>query len=259
MAQPKITAEQTTIATVDNVGGSDHAIIVADSGTAFPGSPTVGQQFYLTTGITDYQSGLYTWDGSIWHSRPAPSTTDAGWQDWLGSGFIAPSTGTSRPNFSLFRDGIYLWAFNDSSTTQLWLNIHVTHDWKFGTDVYPHIHWSHTSTPTSPNSTVRWGIEYTAARGYDVDAYPATTTVYLEQDVNGAAAYTHHIIEVDAAHAIAGSSLDVDAVILMRIFRDAAHVDDTLTGDAYLHFVDVHYQADNILTRERNQPFTKYT
>lgn len=189
--------------------------------------------------------------------QPAQLEGRPGWQDWLGNGFTAPSSAASRPTFSAFRNGIYLWAFDDTALNELWTSIHITHDWVIGSDIYPHVHWSHTTTPTTPNSTIRWGIEYTVANGYSTGTYPATTTIYLEHDIDGASAYTHHITEVTGGSVIDGSSLEIDAVILLRIFRDAGHVNDSLTGDAFLHFVDCHYESDGALTFERNRPFTK--
>ena len=190
----------------------------------------------------------------------APQLVDPnvpGWQDWIGFGFIAPSSAASRPDFIAFQNGIYAWAFDDTTPQELWTNIHITHDWIIGSDVYPHVHWSHTTTPTSPNSTVRWGIEYTLAHGYSTAQFPTTTTIYIEQDVDGYAARTHHIAEVTMGNVIPGASLEIDTVVLVRIFRDAGHVNDTLTGDAFLHFVDFHYQSDGALTVERNAPFSK--
>lgn len=180
-----------------------------------------------------------------------------GWQDMLAPALSAqPGAPPTAPDFPVFRNGIKTWAFDDASLEELWTSVHIIHDWQVGTDLYPHVHWSHTTAPTTPNSTVVWQIEYMTARGYSAEQFPASTTIALEQDVDGAAAYTHHIIE-DVGIVLPGASLEIDSLILMRIFRDGGAGSDTLTGDAFLLYVDFHYESDGQLTEQRNAPFTK--
>lgn len=59
---------------------------------------------------------------------------------------------------------------------------HIDHDYAMGTSLYFHVHWATASTDIG---TVRWGFEYTIAKGHQQQAFPATSTVYIEQASTG--------------------------------------------------------------------------
>jgi hypothetical protein len=134
---------------------------------------------------------------------------------------------------------------------EVWVNFHIKHDIAPGTLLYPHVHWSTTGTNTG---VARWGFEYTVAKGHQQQAFPATTTVYVEQAFTGQAR-THMIAEVSLANAIPATNIEVDSLVLMRIFRDAAHANDTLTDPAFLFMVDLHYQKQYLGTKNRSPNF----
>jgi len=46
-----------------------------EPGTAFPSSPTIGRMYYLTTNITNYDKGLYIYDGATWQTGDITSVT----------------------------------------------------------------------------------------------------------------------------------------------------------------------------------------
>ena len=71
------------------------------------------------------------------------------------------------------------------------------------------------------------------------------------------AQYTHQIAEVSDDDAIPATNLEPDSVIKLRIFRDPADADDTFENDAFLLFVDIHYQSDGAFTVGKVSPFTK--
>jgi hypothetical protein len=123
---------------------------------------------------------------------------------------------------------------------EAWVAIHIEHDYAPETTIYPHIHWSTTGTNTG---TCRWGLDYMVSKGHGQEAFPAQTTVYVEQAAGGTA-YTHYIAEVADGDVIPVTSLEVDSLVMMRVFRDGAHGNDTLTDAAYGLFVDLHYLAD---------------
>ena len=187
-----------------------------------------------------------------------------GWSEMISPNvYIDPASPPSSPDWETFRDGIKTYAFDDTTSQEAWWSTHMPHDWIVGTPVFPHVHWSHIDA--SPSGTVRWGIEYTMARGYNLDAFPATQTIYLNVDTTGSAQYEHFISEVSesagspANGPIDMSTMDIDGTMHFRIFRDADHSKDTFVGDAYVLFTDVHYQTDSSTTNERNYPFTKLT
>lgn len=174
------------------------------------------------------------------------------WEDYTASLTAAQPGLTNPPNFAAFRNGLVLPAFDDTQAEDMYIQIHIKHDIKLGTLVYPHIHWSPgNSTGTG---TVRWGFEYSVAKGHQQQAFPATTTVYVEQAAVGTA-YMHMIGETSETDAIPSTNIEPDSMVLFRIFRDAAHANDTFTGDAFGIQVDLHYQREFVGTPNRSPDF----
>jgi hypothetical protein len=173
-----------------------------------------------------------------------------GWDDItadLGSGKIA---GANTPTWGTFRDGIDAYAFATGALNELWITFHVKHDYSDGTLVYPHVHWAPTTTDTG---VVRWGFEYTVQKGHDQGAFPASTTVYVETNVSSSSQYQHFISEV--ADADAFDAFEADTLVLMRVFRDGGHGNDTFGAAVSAFTADLHFQKDRIATPNKVPPF----
>ena len=179
--------------------------------------------------------------------------TQERWMDLLAELSAGKAVGANAPTWTAYQGGISMYAFDAGTMNEVWANFHVTHDYKMGTKMYPHIHWQVTGTNAG---VVRWGVEYTLAKGHGQGADPATTTVYVEQAATGTA-FTNMIAEMSDANAISGELLEPDAVVKCRFFRDAAHVNDTQTGKAFVSFVDLHYQTDGNATTTKAPQWVK--
>lgn len=178
------------------------------------------------------------------------ATRIEGWDDLtadLASGKVA---GSNVPAWSQFRNGIYAYEFSATVLKEIWITFHVNHNYKDGTNVYPHIHWSPTTTDTG---VVRWGFEYTVAKGHDQQAFPATQTVYVEHTVSSNKQYQHIISEVVDGDAF--SAFEPDSLILMRIFRDGGHANDTFPAAVHAFTADIHFQGDGQFTANKEFPF----
>lgn len=173
----------------------------------------------------------------------------------MTSGLALPKGGANQPTLKDFRDGIYALAFTGvgSNAEETWVYFHILHDYKPGTKVYPHIHWSHNIA--SPEGDVVWKIDYSVSKGHSGGIFPAITTVSLQQ--TAAAQYTHHIIETSEGDAIAATNLEPDTVIMVRLYRDPTDGSDDFGEDAFLLFIDLHIESDGNLTNEKVRPFTK--
>lgn len=192
-------------------------------------------------------------DDLFWQHGPQRVTTNSGWKDLLADISAGRGIGATAPTWSVLNGNIKAYAFSASSLNEIWINIHIPHDYEWGSMVYPHIHWTTSGTNTG---VCRWGVEYAYARGYGTDAFPATTTIYIEQAASGTA-LKHMIAEPTEGSGIAGTNFEPDGVLMCRIFRDAAHANDTLTDAAFGIFADLHYYSDGFETNERNRTFTK--
>ena len=66
-------------------------------------------------------------------------------------------------------------------------------------------------------------------------------------------AYTHYVTEL--ASSITLTNVEPDSIIMCRVFRDAAHANDTLTDVAFLLKADAHYETDRVSTINRTPNF----
>lgn len=170
------------------------------------------------------------------------------WKDNLTSFFSAKLPGANAPDLKSFQSGTYAYAFDPATNEEVYLSFHIDHDILQGSTVYPHVHWSPEDTNTG---TVRWAFEYTMA-ARDTGTFGTTTTIYMEQAGSGTA-FDHQVVEDATGFTI--STPEVDSVLICRVYRDASHVNDTYTGDAFGLFVDIHYQADRIGTPAKAADF----
>src|SRR3990172_5935871 len=201
-------------------------------------------------GLDDYQLVLVTSDGALVSEDNAGN---GGWNDYTMAASSIPLAHSSAPALSLFRDGLYLPAFvgTGGNVKDAFVSIHIEHDYKPGTSLYPHVHWSH--KVASPSGSVKWGIEYSVSKGHQLGVFPSSTTVYLTQAAG--ATYTHHIVEVSDGDAIPSTNVEPDSVVLLRLFRDPTDGGDTFEDDAFLVAVDLHYRSTGLFTNEKVSPF----
>lgn len=175
--------------------------------------------------------------------------TALGWRDNVIE--MTVRSGPTEPQMTQFRENIYLLAFPVEGLREVFGNFHVDHDYALGTSLYPHIHWT---TDGSLVGTVRWGIEWTVAKGHQQMAFGATTTVYVEQTTTGTP-YMHYIAETSLANAIPGTNIEPDTFILMRVFRDVDSANDTYDDQVFGLALDLHYQADRATTPNKAPNF----
>lgn len=196
--------------------------------------------------------GMYIFFKNRWRFLTEISS-DGYWEDYTADIGAAKPGLTNPPDFIAFRNGIVCAAFDDGTDEDVFVNFHIKHDFKEGSKIYPHCHWSPGNN--TDTGTVRWGIEYSIAKGHQQEAFPATSTVYIEQAASTGTAYMHYIAETPTADALDSSSFEPDTVIMCRVFRDANHANDTFTGDAFLFQVDLHYQKSKVGTKNKRPDF----
>lgn len=177
----------------------------------------------------------------------------AGWDDIPG-GFLGArlGTGVNAPTWAVIQGGVYGYTFSATAMNEAWVSFHLPHDYMPGTVMYPHFHWASVGTGTG---VVRWGFEYTLAKGYNQQAFPASTTIFVEQAGAGIA-LRHMIAEAMLANAIPATNLEPDVIIMVRIFRDGAHANDTLIDATFGFECDLHYQVGRASTKNRTFPFS---
>lgn len=167
------------------------------------------------------------------------------WQDEIGLITVAANNGTgSNPTWGVFRGNINAYQFNEAQGDNVWVPLHVRHAYAPGTPVYLHAHWATNSSTGAGNDgqTVIWRFDYSIAKGYDAEAFPADQQTSVTYTFAGGLQkqYQHMIGEISTP--ISSASLETDAVILTRVSIDPA---STFSGTIFLLMVDMHYQCDN--------------
>ena len=175
-----------------------------------------------------------------------------GWKDMTADLSAGRAVGANAPNWATFRDGISAYSFSDTTMNEIWITFHPNHDSIEGEDFFFHVHWAPNTTDTG---VVRWGIEYSIAKGFDQEAFPATTTFYMEETIAADKQYQHIITEATEAQGI--PMPEVDSLVLIRVFRDAADAADTFPADVFGLTADIHYRTGRFSTIGKRPNFNE--
>lgn len=137
----------------------------------------------------------------------------------------------SKPDFDYTNIG-YLFPQNDTSEA-LYLIVQFPHQYKIGSDTYPHIHWRQTGA-----NAVTWKMDY---KWFNIgDAVPANFTTLTSNAL--AITYTSGSIhQISSFPAITGSGKGISSMLVVKLYRD----DNTTTGDVLAFQFDFHYQVDS--------------
>ena len=181
-------------------------------------------------------------------------TPDFGWHDCHGF-MLQNGDDPNRPTIVNLIGGIMCCQFSENN--QIMYRFHLPHDYKLGTDIFIHVHWSHKSDVVTGGS-VTWGFETTYAKGHNQESLHTPVTITVNEAVNPVK-HTHQVSE-GAASVSGGSAgqldtddLEPDGMILCRLFLDS---NDITTSDASIvnpmaYFVDIHYQSTGVPTKNR--------
>ena len=174
------------------------------------------------------------------------------WRDIIGN--VQPkASGAGSPTRAAYAGatlGQYSFAANDVCDFE-W---HIPHDYVPGTDLFFHVHWSHSGTTTTGNAV--FDVYYTYAKGHNQAAFPAEknlTITYATTDVATTPQYRHRVDELAmtartaTTTLTANSVIEIDGVILGTLKLTTL---PTLGGGGklFIHTCDIHYQSSNIGT-----------
>jgi hypothetical protein len=182
-----------------------------------------------------------------------------GWRDIIGN--VQPkATGAGSPTRAAYAGanlGQYSFIANDVCDFEF----HLPHDYAPGTDLYFHVHWSHSGTSISGNAV--FDIYYTYSKGHNQANYPSEKNLKITYDTTNIGTtpqYRHRIDEVAMTGASATASLtdrddiEVDGLILATLKLTTL---PTIGGGGklFVHTCDIHYQSTNIATKQRSPGF----
>lgn len=152
------------------------------------------------------------------------------------------------PTATTMLGGLRQWAFSAAATNELQFVLVLPYDYAEGTDIYPFVQWSQSSTGAG---NAIWGIEYSVAPSYDTTVFPATTSITLTDAAPGVA----YKLQLGEFAAVTGTTFLPNTVLLLRVYRDGAAGGDTLADTAFLHAVGVHYESNRLFAKNKAPNF----
>ncbi len=184
----------------------------------------------------------------------------SGWRDLEGP-INLPITGVGRPTLTTYDSPVEDFAFaaNDHYGP---LKFHIPHDYKVGSDMFIHVHWSHNGTDIS--GSIVFDYFYTYAKGHNQQAFISRknlTQTVGSLNITNTPSKLHRIDEIQLTATIPSASqldsddIEVDGLIIMHF--DVPTI-PTITGGAakpFIHYVDIHYECDRFATRRRQPNF----
>jgi hypothetical protein len=233
IVQPILDIKSGSNVTVDYVNSASGSSIVLTI-SALPSGSISGLSIGTTENNTHFES-----DGTLVFSGSATVYKDL----IIAANNLKP--GASDPTFAAFVDNIYEYRFDDGGTDELHGAVELQHDYKEGSDMEVHIHWSPTTTNVGG---VAWRFDYTVAN-MTSGSFPSSVTLtpisgsYTSGSVN--------LHQYTTLGTISNPTLKIGAVIAFRIYRLGGDASDTFTGNAFLHSLGVHYEIDTCGSRSR--------
>lgn len=178
--------------------------------------------------------------------------TGDGWMDIVSELFARDASNCAEGDEY---DGVGVWRYDADVTRRMFVNFHMPHTWKPGTMLYPHLHFTVTS---SAGGVVRLGFRYKFGRRHDSTGqvtFTAANTLYLNFTIPANSQDTHFVAEMPEGFGIPATGLEVDAMILMTVFRYGDHEDDTFPAGIYAITADLHIETDRHATPQRAPDF----
>lgn len=184
-----------------------------------------------------------------------------GFNDLLGDQF-SKNTGATKPALVAYNGVVNAWQF--AAGDEAFLSFHIPHDYIPGTDIHLHIHWSHIGTLVT-GGTLTFKSTSIYSKGHNQAAFTSSPAVGTFTGDASTTQYQHIISEVQfSASSPSGLQIDTDllepdGVIELTLEMDAN--DMTVSGGGipapFIHYVDIHFESDTIMTHEKVAPFTK--
>lgn len=207
------------------------------------------------TGRSRYPDGLVLNKASGTGIKVNTATPAYGWRDLVGA-INTRASGAGVPSIAQYgTTSIYQYQFSQTTTQEVFVEFHIPHDYVPGTDVYIHAHWSQATADAGV--AVKWSFDALYSKGHNQQAFPGTVTTVSVTQNSSSTVRQHMIAEVQLSTtgSIGGNALEVDGIILVRVYRDPGDAADTLTVTPFLHFVDIHYQSTNMATAGKAPDF----
>lgn len=148
--------------------------------------------------------------------------------------------GNTPPTFAAFLSGIFGFRFDAGAADEVHGAFELPHNYKEGTNLVVHCHWSPTTTNTG---NIVFGFEYSHATDSAVFSNASTPT----STPAAAPGVINQLSRKDIV-TITGTGFKIGDIIAFRFFRQNGGT-DTFTGNAFVHSIGIHYETDTVGSR----------
>lgn len=160
------------------------------------------------------------------------------YDDLAPSPIIAAKLGATAPTLATFVTDIEQYTF-DATNDYVIGATEITHKWKEGTTIIPHIHWA-TNGVDVANKGVKWQLKYVIADG--TEAFGAQQTITVDTVIPANTTDRTHFI-VDFTTSISGVGFKIGAYICWRLDRIVSGT-AAPTANPFALAVGFHVQMD---------------
>ena len=175
--------------------------------------------------------------------------TSTGWKDNIQLFYGAKGKGTSEPVWKDTGNGIFGMHF--SVDDELFVFFHVDHDYKVGTNGYPHVHWFSDASMLAGDSVV-WRLYYVIAKGHQQGGSLLTTPqiIDLTYTATGNELIGEHMV-TECTDLQSFDLIEPDAIIMMGVKL----LSEDIPGNVFGLMCDLHYLSDREVTPSKTPDF----
>lgn len=198
--------------------------------------------YLLPESGADTPTAALYFDTSISNSTPqhAFHITPTMWDDSQVPEALV-RVGATAPAVAAFNGGPgQTLQFQNNRDDAITASLQLSHRYKQGTDLYPHVHWAEVATTTAGTNIV-WEMQYSWANP-DAGIFSPYQTLLMTNHVTG----TNWWHSMEAFPAISGSGVKVSSVFVFQLRRlaNSATADNYDKSIAFIG-VDFHFQVDS--------------
>ena len=172
-----------------------------------------------------------------------------GWTDNVQMFSAARGNGTTEPSWRDIGNGHY--AHNFTVGEELFVYFHVLHDYKVGTNAYPHIHFFVDDVMTA-GQQITWRFGYVIAKGHSQgeSLSAAESVIDLVYTATGLEVAGEHIV-LECSDAQAFDLIEPDSIVSARVQL----LSENVAGRVYGVMCDMHYMTDRHSTKNKAPNF----
>lgn len=153
--------------------------------------------------------------------------------------------GVGSPPLENVEDGFRTYDFDKTTDEEMRSTFSGPLEWAPGTDAKFHLGFFVDTAPTTAQNVV-WGVEYKSITCDGVFDFTSGTTTVTDIVAIETGTPTNDKKIHCANLTIPSAGLIEEGLLMVRVFRDADHVNDTFDGDARMFNIHIHYFADKL-------------